>query len=95
MRATIQKLNMRLPYCDARTAHDILFIFRPPASSLLHVGDVIEFDPHILDAPQTALHVPSGENFSIELHKHDVHDLRLSAGHGASRFPTPERLYAV
>lgn len=93
MRATIQKLNMGLPYCDARTANDILFVFRPPASGLLHVGDIIELDPHILDAPQTAFHMPTGENFSIEIHKHDVHDLRLPSGHGKSRFPTPERLH--
>jgi hypothetical protein len=93
MRATIQKLNMSLPYCDARTDHDILFVFRPPASGLLHVGDAIELDPRILGAPQTALHVPSGERFSIEIHSNDVHDLRLPAAHGASRFPSPERLY--
>src|ERR1700690_2746834 len=92
MRATIQKLNMSLPYCDARTAHDILFVFRPPASGLLHVGDVIELDAHILDAPQTALHVPTGESFSIEIHKHDVHDLRLRSGQGTSRFPQQEGL---
>ena len=93
MRATIQKLNMSVPYCDARTAHDILFVFRPPVSGLLHIGDIIELDPHVLDAPQTALHVATGEGFTIEIHKNDVHDLRLPAAHGSSRFPSPERLY--
>jgi hypothetical protein len=93
MRANIQKLNMSLPYCDAQTDHEILFVFRPPASGLLHVGDVIEFDPHILDTAQSALHVESGERFSIEIHKKDVHDLRLPAAHGSSRFPSRERLY--
>ena len=95
MRATIQKLNMSLPYCDARTAHDILFVFWPPTSGLLHVGDVIELDPHVLDAPQTVLHIPTGESFVIVIHKNDVHDLRLPAGNGTSRFPTQERLYAA
>jgi hypothetical protein len=93
MRATIQKLNMSLPYCDARTAHDILFIFRPPTTGLLHVGDIIELDPDVLDAPQKALHVATGERFPIEIHKNDVHDLRLPSGHGTSRFPSPERLH--
>lgn len=93
MRATVQKLNVSLPYRDARTDHDILFVLRPPVSALLQVGDVIEFDPELFDAPQPALHVPSGRRFSIELHKHDVHDLRLPAAHGSSRFPSREKLY--
>jgi hypothetical protein len=92
VRATIQKLNLSLPYCDARTANDILFVFQPPTTRLLHIGDVIEFDAHILDAPQKALHIPSGEKFTIEIHRNDVHDLRLPSGHGTSRFPSPERL---
>jgi hypothetical protein len=95
MRATIQKLNMSLPYCDAKTEHDILFVFSPPTSGLLHVGDVIELDPHVLDSPQAALHTPTGERFTITIHKHDVHDLRLPSGHGTSRFPKPERLFAA
>jgi hypothetical protein len=95
MRATIQKLDMSLPYCDAKTEHDILFVFRPPTSDLLHVGDVIELDPHVLDSPQPALHTPTGERFTITIYKQDVHDLRLPGGHGTSRFPKPERLYAA
>ena len=31
MPATIQNLNMTLPYCDARSDSDIPFVFRPPA----------------------------------------------------------------
>jgi hypothetical protein len=92
MRATIQKLNLNLPYCDAKTAHDILFVFQPPATGLLHIGDAIELNPHILDAPQTALHVSTGEKFTIEIRKNNVHDLKLPSGHGSSRFPSPERL---
>ena len=95
MNATIQKINMSLPYCDARTEHDILFVFRPPASNLLHVGDQIELDPHIIGESQLAIHIPTGEKFALELKKNNIHDLRLSAGHGTSRFPTPERLYGT
>ena len=91
MRAVIQKLNWNLPYCDAKTAHDILFVFRPPTNGLLHVGDPIEINQNILDTEQTAMHIPTGEKFKIEIRKNDVHDLRLPCKHGSSRFPSPER----
>jgi len=90
MRATIQKLNMELPYCDARTESDILFVFRPPASGL-HVGDVIEFDHTVIESSQTARNISTGQEFSIHLRERDIHDLRLPAAHGSSRFPSPER----
>jgi hypothetical protein len=91
MRATIQKLNANLPYCDAKTAQDILFVFIPPSPDLLHLGDVIEFEPQYFDAPQVVLNVSTGKKFTVELHKNDVHDLRLPNGHGKSRFPSQER----
>lgn len=90
MRATIQKLNMTLPYCDARSASDILFVFRPPSAGL-HLGDVIEFDHTVLEESQTARNVTTGEAFLIHLRERDIHDLRLAAAHGSSRFPSPER----
>jgi hypothetical protein len=90
MRATIQKLNMTSPYCDARSASDILFMFRPPASGL-HLGDVIEFDHTVLEESQAARNITTGAAFQIQLRKRDIHDLRLSAAHGSSRFPSPER----
>ncbi len=90
MRATIQKLNMALPYCDARSDTDILFVFRPPATGL-HLGDVIEFDDGILEAEQIAQNISTGERFTIHLRERDIHDLRLPAAHGSCRFPSPER----
>jgi len=90
MRATIQKLNMALLYCDARNNRDILFVFRPPLFGL-HLGDVIEFDPGIIEAPQTAQNVTTGEGFELYLRQRDIHDLRLPAEHGSSRFPSLER----
>lgn len=90
MRATIQKLNMTEPYCDAQNASDILFVFRPPATGL-HVGDVIEFDHTVIESPQTARNISTGQEFPIHLRERDIHDLRLPAGHGSSRFPSPER----
>ena len=90
MRATIQKLNWALPYCDARTDNDILFVF-PPTTTGLHLGDVIEFDHTILEADQSARNVSTGETFVIHLRDRNIHDLRLPAAHGSSRFPSPER----
>jgi hypothetical protein len=94
MRATIQKLNMKLPYCDARSDSDILFVFRPPATGL-HLGDVIEFNHAIIEASQTARNLTTGETFQIHLRERDIHDLRLSAAHGSSRFPSPQRFNDV
>jgi hypothetical protein len=90
MRATIQKLDMTLPYCDARSDGDILFVFCPPATGL-HLGDVVEFDHTIIEASQTARNITTGETFQIHLREQDVYDLRLPAAHGSSRFPSPER----
>ena len=90
MRATIQKLNMTLPYCDARSDSDILFVFRPPATDL-HVGDIIEFDHTVIESAQTARNISTGREFPIHLRERDIHDLRLPAAHGSSRFPSPER----
>lgn len=90
MRATVQKLNPALPCCEARTDNDILFVFRPPESGL-HVGDVIEFDHTIIEADQSARNLNTGTRFTIHLRERDIHDLRLPAAHGSSRFPSPER----
>ena len=90
MRATIQTLNMALPYCDARSDNDILFVFRPPATGL-HLGDIIEFDHAVIEADQTARNISTGEMFTIHLRERDIHDLRVPAAHGSSRVPSPER----
>ena len=90
MRATIQKLNMALPYCDARSESDILFVFRPPRTGL-HLGDIIEFDHTVIEADQTARNISTGEMFTIHLRERDIHDLQSPAVHGSSRFPSPER----
>jgi hypothetical protein len=44
MKAVIQKLNVGLSYCDAETENDILVVFRLPADSHFHVGDVLDVD---------------------------------------------------
>ncbi len=80
MRATIQKLNITLPYCDARSDSDILFVFRPPTTGL-HLGDVVEFDHSIIEASQTARNVTTGETF--EIHLREARYSRLAAASGA------------
>lgn len=90
MRAIIQKINMTLPYCDARSGCDILFVFLPPATGL-HLGDVVEFDHTVIESSQTARNITTGETFQIHLRERDIHDLRLPVAHGSSRFPSPER----
>ena len=92
MRATIRKLNLHLPYGEAQSGNDILFVFRPPPSGL-HLGDIIEFDRQILEMPQVARNTTTGATFTIELRERDIHDLRLPAAHGSSRFPSAERFY--
>jgi hypothetical protein len=81
--------------CDAVTANEILFVFKLPAGDLLQVEDIIEFDAQVLEIPQMALHVQSGQKFPITLRRGDIHDLRLPGGHGTSRFPSPERLQGM
>jgi hypothetical protein len=92
MHAIIQKLNPSLPYCDAKTANDILVAFRPPGSPSLHLGDVLDVNLCQLDCEQTIHNLSRGFSFPAVIHSNDIHDLRLSGGHGTSRTPTPERL---
>jgi hypothetical protein len=91
MHAAVQKLNRSLPNCDAKTATDILVAFRPPVSPAIHVGDVLDIDLFQLDAEQTIHNISRGFSFPALIHSHDIHDLRMSGGHGTSRFPTAER----
>jgi len=94
MRATIRILNLKLPYCDAQSSNEILFVFSPPTTGL-HVGDLIEFDHKIRQAPQIAQNVSTGKAFTIHLQEMDIHDLRLPAAHGSNRFPSAERFDAA
>ena len=91
MHATVQKLNPSLSYCDAKTATDILVVFRPPPSPPLHLGDVLDVDLFQLDCEQTIHNVSRGFSFSAVIKSNDIHDLRLSCCHGTSRFPSVQR----
>jgi len=76
MRAIIQKFNQTLHYCDAVSEDHTLIIFRPPEFGL-HIGDVIEFDPELLDKAQIASNITMGSSFSVEIWQCNVHDLRV------------------
>jgi hypothetical protein len=91
MHANVQKLNPSLPYCDAKTATDILVVFHPPASPSLHIGDVLEVDLFRLDCEQTVHNVSRGFSFPAVVKSNNVHDLKMRGGHGTSRFPSVER----
>jgi hypothetical protein len=103
MRVTIRQLKtIPVPalktdsiYCDGASENEILFVFSPPSLEAVHVGDVVELEPSILEEPQTVLNVTKGTQFTTELRKRNIHDLRLPASHGSSRFPSPERFNAA
>jgi hypothetical protein len=91
----IPALNTDSIYCDGASENEILFVFSPPSLEVVHVGDVVELEPSILEKPQTVLNVTKGTRFTTELRKRNIHDLRLPASHGSSRFPSPERFNAA
>jgi len=91
MRAIVQKVNLSLPYCDAKTANDILLGFKPPLDAPPRVGDILDVDLLTLDQEQTITNVSQDQEYRIAIKSIDLHDLRLTASHGASRFPSVER----
>ena len=91
MRAVVQKLNLSLPYCDAKTENEILVVFRPPTDIPPQLGDVLDIDLQILDSEQTIRNVTQDTSHRIIIHSNDIHDLRLPGGHGTSRFPSLQR----
>ena len=89
MKATVQQL--RPDYAGATTATDILVVFRPPVSPALHLGDTLDVDLFCLDREQTIQNLSQDFSFPVVIKSNDIHDLRLSGGHGTSRLPTVER----
>ncbi|HET9606693.1 MAG TPA: hypothetical protein VFO87_06555 [Nitrospira sp.] len=77
MKAVIQKLNVGLSYCDAETENDILVVFRLPADSHFHVGDVLDVDLFSLDSEQTMRNLTRNTSHRIIVKNDDIHDLRL------------------
>ena len=92
MEATVQSIRAEGRSCEARSQNDLLFVFALPEGADLRIGHVLEIDPAIVNAPQIAKNRTTGQNIEIELTEDNVHDLRLPASHGTSRFPSKERL---
>ena len=90
MRVTVNTIDKNFN-CIAVSKNNILFIFQAPTTGI-SLNDVLELNPNILETPQTVLNVSTGARFEIKIQKNDVHDLNLPAAHGASRFPSVERL---
>jgi predicted CoA-binding protein len=91
MKAVVQKVNLSLAYCDAKTANDILVVFRPPLEARPHVGDILEVDLMALAQEQTIRNETQDQQYKTVIKSIDLHDLRLPASHGSSRFPSIER----
>ena len=87
MRITIRQLK-KIPipslktesiYCDGASENEILFVFNPPSLEVIHIGDVVELDPNILERPQIVLNMTTNTRFKTEFCKQNIHDLRLPA----------------
>jgi hypothetical protein len=92
MRAVVQNLNSMLRYCDAVSENSVHYIFRPPPTGL-HTGDVIEFNPELLNQPQSAVNITMGRlTFTLEILDYNVHKLLPDAGQGTSASSSPEKL---
>lgn len=73
-----------LGYCGASSDDGILIVFRPPAEGL-NLGDIVEFDPAVIEREQLALNVTTGRTFEIFLEAQNIHDGKLTPNHGSSR----------
>jgi hypothetical protein len=91
MKASVVKLNLYLPLCEARTRNDSVIAFRPPVDGSISLSDELEFDLEDLDVEQDVLNLRTGETVRLKVEKQNVHDVRLPGGHGTSRFPSLER----
>lgn len=91
MKATVQRVNLSAPYCEATTSNDLIFSFIPESDNPPRVGDVLKIDLMILEKSQKVMNLTQETEYLIRLRAEDIHDLRLPASHGTSRFPAVDR----
>jgi hypothetical protein len=91
MKASVVKLNLYLPTCEARTRNDIIIEFRPPVDGSIKLSDELELDLEHLDIEQDVLNLRTSQTIRLKIEKQNVHDVRLPGGHGRSRFPSLDR----
>jgi hypothetical protein len=87
MKATVVKLNLYLPSCEARTRNEIIIAFRPPVDGSIRLSDELEFDLERIDTEQDVINFRTGQTIRVKVEKQNVHDVKLPGGHGTSRFP--------
>jgi len=93
MHATVQKVNLSLPYCEAKTANDILVVFTPPLDWPPQLGDTLDIDLLSHDCEQAIQNLSQGNQFVATIKSNNIHDLRLPASHGTSRTPKADRIF--
>lgn len=91
MKVTVQKIDVQHSTVSAVTDNSILVVFRVPARSDVHLGDELEVDLTLLDQGQSVRNCRTQSILSARIQSNDVHDLRLSGGHGTSRLPSLQR----
>jgi hypothetical protein len=91
MKATVVKLNLYLPSCEARTRNEIIIAFRPPVDGPIRLSDELEFDLERIDAEQDVINFRTGQTIRLKVERQNVHDVKLPGGHGTSRFPALDR----
>lgn len=91
MEAVVLKVGAE-GHCEARTDNALLVVFRPPAASRVRLGDKVQFIDLRLDADVSVVNSNRDERFVVHIKANNVHDLRLSGGHGTSRTPSADRI---
>jgi hypothetical protein len=91
MKATVVKLNLYLPSCEALTGNEIIIAFRPPVDGSIRLSDELDFDLERVDTEQDIVNLRTGQAIRVKVEKQNVHDVKLPGGHGTSRFPALDR----
>jgi hypothetical protein len=89
VKAEIVRITAEGSY-EARTENQLLLVFQCPGGRELRLGDVLIFDALVPDQEVAVRSSGGGDSFAVRIS--DIHDLRLPAGHGSSRQPSPSRL---
>ncbi len=90
MRATVVRHDGQGRY-SATTDNDIAISFAIGDGNVLRPGDEIDVDLVEVTRMKTVVRVRDGQRIVVEVRDDDLHDLRLSPGHGVSRVPSESR----
>jgi hypothetical protein len=95
MQFTVVKIT-QVPSGAARSVqavseNQIAISFSEPVDMQLALLQVLEVDLEAVGQDQSVMNETTGEATVLKIPRRDVHDLRLPARHGASRYPTLRR----